>query len=208
MLRAGTRSGASLVVVVLVLALASGLFAVQYAQAFAQCSALPGSAPCAAVSSARIAVDGLFVAIAGLLAAMVMAITAGINWRNSPAPNSALAQRLDDEETAFKREQARRAELAQLNALALAHAAASASPVSPMADTVPVSAAAATDAAGDASIVPGPRWQLEPEKPAVETADQARRRVLAERLKNLARNKPDAMAEVLKVWINQPKPGR
>ena len=191
-------------VTVLVLCLATALFAVQYANAYAQCSAVPNSTACADVSTARIAVDGLFVAIAGLLAAAVMAITTGINWRTNPAANTALALRLVEEEDIFQQERARRAELQELNALAMDH-------LNDLRAHQPAGVADAQVSASDQGMTPGTPGsglviEEAPQDPEKETAEQARRRVLAERLRNLARNKPDTVAEVVKTWINQPRP--
>ena len=49
----------------------------------------------------------------------------------------------------------------------------------------------------------GGPWQEEEQTPEA-TLEQKRREAMAERLRQLAKNKPDAVAEVLKGWINQP----
>lgn len=196
-----TRLRTTAVVVVLVMVVAGGLFALQFSQAQAQCSLLPGSPPCGQLPAARIALDGFFVAIAGLVVAVAMALATGIKWRSSPAPNTLLAERLDEEQQAFKREQARRSELAQLNALARTHAATLTQAHAEMAAAEAEEAARASAAAAS-----GPRWQLEEEPNTTESPEQARRRVLADRLKTLAKNRPETVAGVLQVWINQPRP--
>jgi len=200
-----TRLAVTVTVVALVLALSAGLFAVQYAQAYAQCSSLPGSSPCDSVSGARVALDGLFVAVAGLMAALVMVISTGINWRTSPAPNTALALRIASEDEAFRLEQERRAQLAELNSMALAHVASQARARAENLARADSDAAASAEAAADAAILASlePQWEEEPETEQVETPEQARARVVADRLKTLAKNRPDTVAEVISSWINQ-----
>ncbi|MGH2363497.1 MAG: hypothetical protein ACRDHX_02465, partial [Chloroflexota bacterium] len=46
-------------------------------------------------------------------------------------------------------------------------------------------------------------WQLEEERAPVAAADDAHRRMLDSRLRNLARQKPEAVAGVLQAWIAQ-----
>ena len=198
MLQGRARAFVGIAVVALVLALAAGLFSIQYAQAYAQCSAVPSTSACADVSSTRIAIDGLFVAVAGLMAAVVMAITTGISWGSSAAPNTALALRLAQEDETFREEQARRRQLGELNALALAHVAHGArTRAEDDADGLAVATDGAMTAAGSAGV-------LIEEEPHVESVDEARRRVIADRLRTLARQHPDTVAEVVKTWIDRP----
>ncbi|MBV8087090.1 MAG: hypothetical protein JO247_19960 [Chloroflexi bacterium] len=201
MLQGRARAFVGIAVVALVLALAAGLFSIQYAQAYAQCSVVPSASACNDVSGARIAVDGLFVAMAGLLAAVVMAITTGINWSTSPAPNTALALRLAEEDEAFREEQARRAQLRDLNALAMAHLQQSA-----QAGSQAAAEAGAITINEDGTISTGSQVLIEEEE-HVPTADERRRQVIADRLRQLARQHPDTVAEVVRTWIERP-PGR
>ncbi len=184
-----------MIVVALVLVAASGLFAVQLTQAYAQCSARPGSAPCADVSSVRIALDGLFVALAGGLAAIVMAISTGINWRNEQPPNTALAQRLQSEEEAFREQQERLSQLQEMRELAVAHAQAQAQRAATGGEAAPGGSEVAGEEAGGVLI--------EEEETRPETPDEARRRVLADRLRTLARNRPEVVADVVRSWIDR-----
>jgi hypothetical protein len=198
MLQGRARLFVCIAVVVLVLALAAGLFAVQYVQAYARCSAIPSPSACAGVSGARIAVDGLFVAIAGLLAAVVMAITSGVSWGSRAAPNTALALRLAEEDDAFREAQARRSQLRDLGALALAHVQQGGQARNPAeaAAAQPSSAEGTVDAAGASVLVE--------EEEHVETVDEARRRVIADRLRQFARRHPETVAEVVRTWIDRP----
>src|SRR5579885_651907 len=118
MMRARPGMFAGIIVAVLVLAAACGLFAVQYVQVSAQCSFLAGGVPCSVGSSTPIvAGSAIFVAIAGLLAAIVMAITAGVNTRTDGPPNVALARQIEAEDAAYKRAKERYEELKELNRL-------------------------------------------------------------------------------------------
>jgi flagellar biosynthesis/type III secretory pathway M-ring protein FliF/YscJ len=205
-LRPGTLAG--IVIAALVLAAACGLFAVQYSQAYAQCSSLPGASPCSAVSPPGQAVSAVFVAIAGLLVAIVMAITAGINSRVDAAPNSALARQLEAEDAAYKRARERFEELKELNRLALAHAQPSPDLTEAAAETTEVEMSdhemSVSEILSGGPAIRGSDGQWEEQK-HVETEEERRKRLVVDRMRSLARNKPEAVADVLRDWIDQPR---
>jgi flagellar biosynthesis/type III secretory pathway M-ring protein FliF/YscJ len=201
-LRPGTLAG--IVIAALVLAAACGVFAVQYSQAYAQCSSLPGASPCSAVSPPGQAVSAVFVAIAGLLVAIVMAITAGINSRVDAAPNSALARQLEAEDAAYKRARERFEELKELNRLALAHA----QPSPDLTENAEVEMSdhemSVSEILSGGPAIRGSDGQWEEQK-HVETEEERRKRLVVDRMRSLARNKPEAVADVLRDWIDQPR---
>lgn len=205
------RLVASVIVGLVVLVAASGVFVVQYAQSIAQCSAVPAtslpSVSCStSVSPSNVALNAVFVALAGLLAAIVMAISSGVGVRTSPAPSVALARRLESEDEVFQREKDRRKQLADMGELARAHLTTQQEKAREAAEL----AAAVAEAEAEATEELGPgHYDLDTgewiEEAQQETADQVRRRVMADRLRTLARNKPEVVADVLRGWIDQPQ---
>lgn len=230
------RAGISFAIgITLVMALVSGgVFAFQYTTAYAQCSALPGPSPCASVAPSQIALDTAFIALFGLLAAIVISVSAGVNWQGLSIPDPGLANRMEKEEREYARQQALVEQQAQQQALNIAReqarqfAATQAAAMTPAAAEVAGLAGAAgagLAAAGAGSpqvteVAPGTgagapapepevvlEWHLEEDEPRPETIDDARRRVLETRLKNLAKRKPEAVAEVLQGWIESSPTG-
>lgn len=189
---------AGIIVAVLVLVVASGLYAIESAQTYAQCSAVP-SASCSLTSPPAQVLTAVFAAVAGLLAAIVMAITTGIDIRGQASPNSALARQLLAEDAAHKRSRERYEQLKQLEELARAQNQPSATVESETAD----GQSTVSEILAGSSPLPGDEGQWQEQKQP-ETADQRRQRMIVERLKVLARNKPDTVAEVIHGWIDQP----
>ncbi|HLY64331.1 MAG TPA: hypothetical protein VKU60_02260 [Chloroflexota bacterium] len=201
--RVRPRTLTGLIIGSLILTVACALFAIQYAQAYSECSAQIVRGSCSEVPSVVLAADGLFASIAGLLAAIVIGITTGINFRTEPSPNLALARRLQAEDESFRAAEQRRAELRELNAIALSHVVtqkADAEAAKQEADKAAAEAAEQALANGEAT--PGqPQWEEEKE---VESEEQRRRRLLADRILQLARRRPEVMAGVVRGWIDQP----
>ena len=206
MWQARSRMAPALAVALVVIVVSAGFFALQYAQASLACSASFSGSPCSGISTSGLGVDALLVALAGLLAAVVMAAVSGVSPRASQRPNTALAQQIEAEDAEFKVAQARKVQMEELRALALAHAAADEELAAEAAAKAKAAAALAEmDPAELAAAIIGDTRGALAEDNAPETPDQARRRVLSERLKNLAKNKPETVAEVIKTWIDQPR---
>ena len=224
------RAGTWLAVgVALLMALVSGaVFAYQYTTAYAQCSALPGLAPCSTVTTSQIALDSSFISLFGLLAAIVIALSSGLNWQGLSVPNFTLMRRMEQEERNYAHQQAEIERQAQIMALQAAQrqarefAQAQADAARAAAGTGASSAGATagrqgaeggpqvtelSPAAAAAAHLPEPEvlleWQLEEERAPAPAVDDARRRMLDSRMRSLARQKPEAVAEVLQAWIGQ-----
>ncbi|MDE3078049.1 MAG: hypothetical protein KGJ86_21710, partial [Chloroflexota bacterium] len=191
MRRTRRRPGARIAIAVaLVMAIVSGgVFAYQYTTAYAQCSALPGPNACASVIPSQIALDTAFISLFGLLAAIVIALSAGVDWQGLTVPNFALARQLEREEREFQRQQVlleNQAQQAALEAvrreqerqLAAAQAAASGVQAPATAAAVSGGGAIVQAAASAAEAQPEPvfQWELEEERPPEQ--DDLRRRAL------------------------------
>jgi flagellar biosynthesis/type III secretory pathway M-ring protein FliF/YscJ len=201
MLRAGPRAWTVGIAAVLVMLSTAGFYAILNSQIAAQCGQIPPPASCAAVWPGNIAQSALFISLGGLLAAVVLAVTAGVTWRRMDHPNVALARQIEAEDNAFKESQERRIQLEALRELALAHLRTqTAKDAAANAEAGEAAAAKAAVAEAEAALA---TWKLEEETAHVETIDERRRRVLADRLVNLAKTKPEAVADVIKLWINQ-----
>ena len=190
-----------MLIALVVLAVSGGLFAIQYGQALAECTQLPRPDTCAFTWPPQVAVNAVFASAAGLLAAVVMAITVGVNARRDPAPNVALALQLEDEERQLEAWRERKAEYDGLMALAAERRAEEQAHAEELAEAA-LEAQAEAEMAAALSGAGGP-WQEEEQTPEA-TLEQKRREAMAERLRQLAKDKPDAVAEVVKGWINQP----
>src|SRR5579884_3996042 len=194
MLRSRPGLLAGLLVAAVVLLVSGGLFAIQYGQAAADCAELPRPDTCAAAWPPQAALDAVFASVAGLLAAIVMAITVGVNARRSPAPNIALVLQLEEEERYLQEQNARRAQYNEWMGMARAR------------DKELKERAAEAAQAAMAAALAGRAGAWEEETPVPEpTIDDRRRQALAEHLQQLAKNKPETVAEVIKSWINQPQ---
>jgi len=179
----------------LVLVCAAGIYAVGYRQASAECAASYG-VPCGVEFSLTFGVSAVTASISGLVLAIGMALALGMNWHRDGAPNKALALRIADEESNLQDYRLRRAQLDEWTHMAAARAAEKAA-----ADAAAAQAAAEAEAA---FLAEASRWIEEEEDEEPESVEDERRRVLAEHMAHLARVKPEAIAEVLKMWINQP----
>jgi len=191
----------ALFVVGLVLVAAGGLFTVQFSQATAACSEVPRPDTCAFAWPPAAGANALFASMAGLLAAIVLAITVGMNVRRDPAPNVALANQLEYEERYLDWYRQRRAQLDQWTTLA--QAGARERQIQAEADQEAAIAAQA-EAEVTAALSGDGSWQQEHEPTPEYTAEQRRRARLSERLLRLAKSKPEAVASVVSGWINQP----
>src|SRR5262245_34452379 len=83
-------TGASVMMVVAIVA--GGVFAIEYTSAFQACNAAAvaaGKSTLCTPDTPSFALDALFFAVFGLLAAIVMAVTAGVNWRTIELPADA-----------------------------------------------------------------------------------------------------------------------
>jgi hypothetical protein len=179
----------------LVLICAAGLYAVGFRQASADCAASLGM-PCGMDFSLSFGVSAVSASIAGLVLTVGLALALGMDWHRDGAPNTALALKIADEEGNLQDYRLRRAQLDEWTHMAAARAAEKAA-----ADAAAAQAAAEAEAA---FLAEASRWIEEEEEEQPETAEDERRRVLAEHMAHLARVKPEAIAEVLKMWINQP----
>src|SRR5579862_3421708 len=92
----------AVVVSAILLTVAAGIFAIEYARASNECALqlTPGS--CLSDSSLQMWTNGVFASVAGLMVAIVMGITLGVNVHRDPAPNTALARRLAAEDEAYR----------------------------------------------------------------------------------------------------------
>lgn len=202
MLRSRPGLLAGLLVAAVVLLVSGGLFAIQYGQAAADCAELPRPDTCAAAWPPQAALDAVFASVAGLLAAIVMAITVGVNARRSPAPNIALVLQLEEEERYLQEQNARRAQYNEWMGMARARD-------KELKERAAEAAQAAIEAQAEAEMaaaLAGRAGAWEEETPVPEpTIDDRRRQALAEHLQQLAKNKPETVAEVIKSWINQPQ---
>ncbi|MHB8619537.1 MAG: hypothetical protein ACYDAG_08205 [Chloroflexota bacterium] len=207
----------AVIVLLLVVIVTAGVFSIESNRAYSQCAALPGVNPCAAVHPPSLAVDALFVALFGMLAAIVMAVTAGVNWRNLQVPDLTLARRVEEEDRAHERA------MAQMRIQAQQADRTGGEPLGQvLSPDVEEQAAATSAGTGEAvlgampsspeSAVGGPAhparaprlMELAEDEDRPETADEVRHRVMAERLKNVAKRKPEAVAGVVTNWINEP----
>ncbi len=181
---------AALVVAAMVLLCAIGLFSVKYAEASQSCFQ-----PCDVSFTAQFALTCIFVSVAGLLITIGIALALGMNWRRDGVPNIALARTIEDEEQHLQEYRLRRAQLDEWTSMAAARAAEKAAQ-----EMAEQQAAAEAEAA---FIAEASRW-IEEEEETQESAEDEKRRVLAEHMAHLARVKPEAVAAVLRMWINQP----
>lgn len=183
------------------LIVALGIFAIEYAQASQQCAAQVTASPCMNESSLQMWTNGVFASVAGLLLVMVMAMTTGVNIYREPAPNTALARRLTAEDEAFRAAENRRSQLRELNAIALSHVVTNQAKKE-------VAKEEAETAAREAGI-PTPEEEAamakwEEEQQVSETEAQRQSKMLIERMIQLARRNPKAVADIVDGWINTP----
>lgn len=182
------------VVACLVLLVGAGLAIVEVGQMNVSCAKLTG-ASCDAALSPELALAAVIASVTGLLAAVGLAMALGMNWKRGGTPNASLAKAIESEEAHLQDYRLRRAQLDEWTGMAAARAAEKAA--------AEIAAAQAAAEAEAAFIAEASRW-IEEEEETVETAEDEKRRVLAEHMAHLARVKPEAVAEVLRMWINQP----
>ena len=199
--REGPKIMTMVIVSVIVLTVAAGLFAIQYVQAYQSCAVQTTPGPCMSESTLQLWTNGVFASVAGLMVVMVMAMTLGVRVYKQPTPNTALALRLAAEDAAFRAMQERRAQLRELNAIALSHVVTDQAKKEEQKEE----AAQAAKEAGtptpedEAAMV---RW--EEERQEAESEAQRRSKMLMERMIQLARRNPKTVADIVDGWINQP----
>jgi hypothetical protein len=187
-----------IVVALLVVAAAAGLFGIQYFRAVQECST---QLSCTPVFSGGIAANALFASVSGLTVAIALAIGVGVSWQKPPVANSILARQIEDEGRNLEEYRLRRAQLDEWTAMAQARAMERAAM-----EQAGALAEAEFQAAQDEALMQQITiWEEDsPEQQQGESEDDARRRVMAEHLAHIARSRPELLAEVLRVWINQP----
>jgi hypothetical protein len=173
------------------------MFAAQYTQAIAECAV---AAACTPVWSVGIAANALFVSVAGLAAAVALAVGVGVSWRRNTIPNTSLARDLEYQGRNLEEYRLRRAQLDEWTAMAQARAMERAA----MEEAEALADAEAIAAQDEVLMSQISLWEEDAPEEQSETDDQVRHRVMAEHLAHLARSHPEAVAEVLKTWINQP----
>jgi flagellar biosynthesis/type III secretory pathway M-ring protein FliF/YscJ len=195
------RITTGVIVSVIVLTVAAGIFGIEYARASATCAAQIAPGPCMSESSLQMWTNGVFASLAGLMLAILMAMTVGVRVRREPAPDTALARRLAAEDMAWKAAEERRAQLRELNAIALSHVVTN--------QAKKEVAKEEEERARREAGIPTPeeeaamaRW--EEEQREAETEAQRQGKLLMERMITLARRDPKVVADIIEGWINQP----
>lgn len=193
--RPGLVGGIVVAAVIIIAAL--GIFLIQSLHDSAVCSVLPNPRECLGLSPVSTFTSAVYASAGGLLVAVVLAVTVGVNVVRGPGPNTTMARSLEIDERHLEGYRARRAQLDEWTVMAQARAAQQAARAEAAAQ-----AAAEAEAAFEAEAA---RWIQEEqgEEEERESEGARRSRVLAEHLAHLARTKPEAVAAVVSGWINQ-----